>query len=56
MSDSATFIGVATNVKQILYALKTYTPENATIEMASTDFQYAVEIWYDKDTNIVILK
>ncbi len=56
MIYNETFIGVATSVRGLIYTLKTYVPEDATIEMADVDRQCNVEVWYDKDTNTVILK
>lgn len=56
MIYNETFIGVAPTVSSLLYTLNTYVPKDATIEMAACDRQTAVEVWYDKDTNTVILK
>ena len=50
------FIGVAPTVSSLLYILSTYVPKDAAIEMGGGDRQCNVEVWYDKDTNTVILK
>ena len=52
-----TFLGVACDVQGLLYMLNTYVPKDATIIVASFgETQPSVEVWYDKDTNTVILK
>ena len=52
-----TFLGVAGNAKGLLYILNTYIPKDATIIVASSgETQPTVEVWYDKDTNTIILK
>ena len=52
-----TFLGVATDVQGLSYILNTYVPKDATIIVASSgETQPSVEVWYDKDTNTVILK
>ena len=56
MIYNETFIGVAPTVSSLLYTLSTYVPNDAAIEMGSGDRQCNVEVWYDKDTNTVILK
>lgn len=57
MVYNETFISAATTVSQLIYALTTYVPKEATIVMnTSCETQPAVEIWYDKETNTVILK
>ena len=56
MIYNETFVGIATSVRGLIYTLKTYVQEDATIEMADVDRQCNVEVCYDKDTNTVILK
>ena len=56
MIYNETFIGVAPTVSSLIYTLSTYAPKDATIEMGGRDRQCNVEVWYDKDTNTVILK
>ena len=56
MIYNETFIGVAPTVSSLIYTLSTYVPKDATIEIVSVDRQPSVEVWYDKDTNTVILK
>ena len=56
MIYNETFIGVAPTVSSLLYTLSTYVPKDATIEMAEGERSPDVEVWYDKDTNTVILK
>lgn len=52
-----TFLGAAVDAQGLLYILNTYTPKDATIIVASSgETQPAVEVWYDKDTNTLILK
>ena len=52
-----TFLGVAVDAKGFAYILNTYVPEDATIIVASSgETQPVVEVWYDKDTNTIILK
>lgn len=50
-------LGIALDVKGLLYILNTYTSQDAAVVMVSSeDIQPGVEIWYDEGTNIVILK
>ena len=59
MTHNETFIGIATTARGLIYTLNTYVPEDATIElvgMANVERQCNVEVWYNKDTNTVILK
>ena len=56
MIYNETFIGVATTADSLYYIITTYVPRDASIETASCGRQPAVEVWYDKDTNTVILK
>ena len=52
-----TFLGVAVDTQGLLYILNTYVPKDATIIVASSgETQPSIEVWYDKDTNTIILK
>ena len=51
-----TFLGVAVDARGLAYILNTYVPKDATIIVASGETQPSVEVWYDKDTNTIILK
>ena len=52
-----TFLGVAVDAQGLSYILNTYVPKDATIIIASSgEVQPSVEVWYDKDTNTIILK
>lgn len=52
-----TFLGVAVDAQGLVYILNTYVPKDATIIVASSgETQPSVEVWYDKDTNTIILK
>ena len=51
------YIGIATTVSDLINTLiNTKIPNNAAIEVAGGDRAPDVEVWYDKDTNTVILK
>ena len=50
------YVALATTVDQLIYILSTEVPKDATIEMAEGERSPDVEVWYDKDTNTVILK
>ena len=56
MIYNETYIGTATNVDELIIILRTKVPVFATIEQASGDRSPDVEVWYDEDTNTVILK
>jgi hypothetical protein len=56
MIYNETYIGVATNVDELIVILRTKVPVFATIEQAEGARSPDVEVWYDKDTNTVILK
>lgn len=52
-----TFLGIAVDAQGLAYILNTYVPKDATIIVASSgETQPSVEVWYDKDTNTIILK
>ena len=55
MIYNETFIGVAPTVNSLYYIITTL-PRDARIETDSCGRQMAIEVWYDKDTNTVILK
>jgi hypothetical protein len=57
MIHKETFLGVACDAQGLLYIFNTYVPKDATIITAAFgETQPAVEVWYDKDTNTIILK
>jgi hypothetical protein len=56
MIYNETYIGIATNVDELIVILRTKVPAFATIEQAVGDRSPDVEVWYDKGTNTVILK
>ena len=51
-----TYIALATTVDQLIYILSTEVPKEATVDVAAYEHKADVEVWYDKDTNTVILK
>ena len=51
------YVGTATTVSELIDTLiNTEIPNNAVIEVAEGERAPDVEVWYDKDTNTVILK
>ena len=51
------YIGIATTVSDLINILiNTEIPNNAAIEVAGGERSPDVEVWYDRDTNTVILK
>ena len=50
------YIALATTVEQLIYILSTEVPKDATVDVASIEHSADVAVWYDKDTNTVILK
>ena len=56
MIYNETYIGTARDVEDLVVLLKGNVRSNATIELASRYPSPEVEVWYDKDTNTVILK
>ena len=50
------YVALATNVEQLIYILSTEVPKDATIEMAGGEHSPDCGVWYDKETNTVILK
>jgi hypothetical protein len=56
MIYNETYIGIATNVDELMDILRTKVPGVATIEQANGDRSPDVEVWYDEGTNTVILK
>lgn len=50
------YVSRAYTVDQLIYILSTELPGDAEIEVAGGDRAPDVEVWYDKDTNTVILK
>ena len=49
------YITTACRVEELIAVLKKLPPL-ATVDVASGDYKADCEIWYDKDTNTVILK
>lgn len=56
MIYNETYVALATTVDQLIYILSTEVPKHATIDVASYEHKADVEVWYDKDTDTVILK
>ena len=56
MIYNETYIGLARDVEELIVLLRARVPMSATIEQAEGTRSPDVEIWYDKDTNTVILK
>ena len=56
MFYNETYIGIATTVDELIVILRTKVPAFATIEQAGGDRAPDVEVWYDENTNTVILK
>lgn len=56
MIYNETYLGLASNVDELMDILRTKVPGVATIEQAGGDRAPDVEIWYDECTNTVILK
>lgn len=50
------YIALATTVDQLIYILSTEVPKYATIDVAAYEHKADVEVWFDKDTDTVILK
>ena len=51
------YIALATTVDELVDIIITHgIPGSATIEMAEGERSPDVEVWYDRDTNTVILK
>lgn len=51
-----TYVARAVNVFELTEILKHAVPSSATVDIASLEHTADVEVWYDKDTNTVILK
>ena len=56
MIYNETYIGTAGTLRELLFFLSAKVPASATVEIASTCHSIEVEVWYDEDTNTVILK
>lgn len=56
MVYNETYVARAVNVFELTEILKHAVPSDATIEVGIYEHDSAVEVWYDKDTNTVILK
>jgi hypothetical protein len=56
MIYNETYVGTARDVEELIILLKNEVPLFATVDVASYEHKADVEVWYDKDTNTVILK
>lgn len=57
MIYNETYVALATTVDQLVDIIITHgSPGSATIEVAEGERAPDVEVWYDTDTNTVILK
>lgn len=57
MIYNETYKGTARDVYDLIVLLTDEEiPRNATVDIASLEHTADVEVWYDKDTNTVILK
>jgi hypothetical protein len=56
MIYNETYIGTARDVEDLVVLLRNEVPMNASLEVAFVYRSSNVEVWYDKDTNTVILK
>lgn len=56
MSCNEVYIGTANNVDELIIILRKKVPAMAFIEMSDSCASSDVEVWYDKDTDTVILK
>ena len=50
------YLNTATTVEELINILTYRVPDYATVDVASYEHKADVEVWYDKDTNTVILK
>ena len=50
------YVGTATTVQELISLLSENVPADATVDMGSSCHCSDAEVWYDKDTNTVILK
>ena len=50
------YVALATTVEQLIYILSTEIPKDATIEIAGGEHSPDCGVWYDKETNTVVLK
>lgn len=50
------YVGTAKNVDELIIILRTKVPVLASVDIASLEHTADVEVWYDKDTDTVILK
>ena len=59
MIYNETYIGTAWDVEDLVVLLRNEVPSNATLKLSTYYQTYGnthAEVWYDKDTNTVILK
>ena len=52
------YVSRAFTVDQLIFILDRYVPKDADVEVDASygEHTLSVEVWYDKDTNTVILK
>lgn len=56
MIYNETYISTATTVEELINILNCRVPDSATVDVVSYEHKADIEVWYDKDTNTVILK
>lgn len=57
MIYNETYVATATTIDELVDIIITHgIPGSATVDVASLEHTADVEVWYDKDTNTVILK
>ena len=56
MTYNEEYVSRAFTVDQLIFILDRYVPKDADVEIAVGERHLDVEVWYDKDTNTVILK
>ncbi len=50
------YVGTARNVIELIEILNTKLPKEGFLEVHAPEHSADCEVWYDKDTNTVILK
>ena len=56
MIYNETYIGTALTIEDLIGILTFEVPSDATVDVYSEEHKADCEVWYDKDTNTVILK
>jgi hypothetical protein len=56
MIYNETYVGTARDVEDLIRLLKDEVPLFAFLEVSAPEHSANCEVWYDKDTNTVILK